>query len=173
VRKYLSLQQASADSASSVASRKCLSRKNINQSGLPSLYHIGGKRFSGNPAIITDWPYALSEEELHLGLFGILQKYLFETLPPEIYSPEAWNQSPLKELDNISFAAYLRRQGATDGAINLIVDGFWFGWDPENSSALSIAAADFGTFPPGTGIFLLEGGNAELPKAMARNLSQS
>lgn len=149
-----------------------LTRKNIVQPDMPSLFHMGGRRFSGNPAEITDWPYDLTEKESSLGLFGILQKYLFETLPPEIYSPEAWNQSPLIELDKISFAEYLRSQGGTDGAINLIVDGFLFGWDPENASALSIATSDFGTFPPGTGIFLLEGGNAELPKAMARNLSQ-
>ncbi len=66
----------------------------------------------------------------------------------------------------------MRKQGATDGATHLIMDAFMFGWDTENSSALSIAAADIGIFPPGTEIFLLDGGNAELPKAMARNLSQ-
>lgn len=149
-----------------------LTRKNIVQPDMPSIYHIGGRRFSGNPTSITDWPYNLSDEESRLGLYGVIQKYLFETLPPEIYSPEAWNQSPLNELDKISFSKYMRKQGATDGAIHLIMDTFMFGWDPENSSALSIAAADIGIFPPGTGIFLLDGGNAELPKAMARSLSQ-
>lgn len=149
-----------------------LIRKNIIRSDMPSLYHMGGQRFSGNPATITEWPHDLSDEESSLGLFGMIQKYIFQPLPQEVYSPEAWNQSPLKELDKISFSEYMRRQGATDGAIKLIKNGFLFGWDLENASALSVAAADIGTFPPRTEIFLLEGGNAELPKAMAQNLSQ-
>ncbi len=72
-----------------------LARKSIVQQDMPSLYHMGGQRFSGNPAEITDWPYDLSDEESRIGLFGMIQKYLFKTLPPEVYSPESWNQSPL------------------------------------------------------------------------------
>jgi len=150
-----------------------LQRKAIVQPDNPSLYHVGGKRFSGNPATISDWPYPLSEEESRIGLYGILQKYLFETLPREVFQPDAWKQSPLIELDKVSFSEYMRNQGATNGAVQLLMDVLLYGWDPEKTSALSVATADIGLFPPGTDIFLLEGGNAELPKAMAHKHSKS
>lgn len=140
---------------------------------LAPLYHLEGRRFSAQADAPVDWPYELSEEEASLGPIGIVMKYLAESLPPEISKPDAWNSPPLNELDKISLASYLRRQGASEGAIKLVAHTQYFGGNPDEASALSIAVTDIGLFFTGAGMFVLKGGNERLPTAMAASLGQS
>lgn len=149
-----------------------LKRAEWAQPDLRALYHLKGRRFSAGPNQQPDWPYTLAEEEQALGPMGLMKKYLFGTLPAEISKPEAWSQPSLAALDEMSLAAYLREQGASRGAVNLLADTQFFGPKLDDMSALSAALAEFGLLfggPP----FVLAGGNDRLPTAMAGRLSPS
>lgn len=137
---------------------------------LPSLYHLKGRRFSGGGE--ADWPYDLTPEEAELGPFGLLKQYVFGTMPSEVTEPEDWSQPPLADLDESTLGEYIRSQGASPGAVDLIRDTQWFGYAVENGSALASLVADFGLFMGGQP-FVLAGGNDRLPTEMANRLSRS
>lgn len=139
---------------------------------LRPLYHLQGRRFAAAADGSADWPYELTEEEQALGPWGMLATYLIETLPAEITDPGAWNRSPLSGLDELSLADYLRRQGASDGAIEMLSSIQYFTERPEQTSALSVGIVDIALFFTGGALFVLEGGNDRLPQAMARRLSR-
>ena len=148
-----------------------LERAEWAQPDLRPLYYLKGKRFAAGGEEPTDWPYDLSEEEQGLGSMGLMKKYLISSLPKEISKPGTWNQPPLSELDQMSLAGYLREQGASEGAVQLIANTQYFGHKPESQSALSLAVSTVGLFFGGAP-FLLAGGNDRLPTAMADRLSQ-
>lgn len=149
-----------------------LERASWAQPDLRALYHLNGERFSVGGGQQPEWPYDLTEEEQGLGPMGLMKKYLFGTLPKKIAKPSSWNQPPLSRLDQMSLAEYLREQGASDGAVELIADTQFFGPRIEQTSALSSALAEFGLFFAGAP-FVLKGGNDRLPTAMADRLGQS
>lgn len=149
-----------------------LERAQWAQPDLRSLYHLNGERFSVGGNQQPEWPYDLSAEEQKLGPMGLMKKYLFGTLPKAIGNPSEWNQSPLSDLDQMSLAEYLREQGASEGAVQLLADTQFFGPRIDNMSALSSALAEFGLFFGGAP-FVLKGGNDHLPGAMADELGQS
>ena len=132
----------------------------------PVVHHLNGKRFVVEAGKAADWPYELTEEERTLGPWGIVTKYIIETLPEEISEADNWNKSPLKEMDDISLAEYMASKGASKGAIDLLQDTQWFAAVPEEISGLSMAVSDFGLFMSGMP-FLLKGGNDMLPRKMA------
>lgn len=138
---------------------------------LPQLYHLKGQRFAAGGGQQPDWPYELSDEEQGLGPRGIMKKYLFGTLPKTIAKPQSWNEPPLRGLDEMTLGEYMREQGASQGAVDLIRDTQWFGQAVEKGSALSSAVSDFGMFMGGAP-FVLKGGNDRLPTAMAERLSR-
>lgn len=133
------------------------------------VYYLNGKRFTTSTEQQVNWPYELTEEEQQLGPMGIVEKYIINTLPPEISDPKTWDETPLVKLDKESLADYMRSQGASKGAVKLIQNTQWFGAVPNKTSALSMAVSDFGLFmgaPP----FVLVGGNDQLPREMAKAL---
>lgn len=148
-----------------------LERADWAQPDLASLYHLNGRRFAAGPDETPDWPYDLTAEEARLGPMGLLQTYLFETLPAEISNPEAWSEPPLAGLDQMSLAEYVRSQGASAGAVELIGDTQFFLVAEHPGSALSSALADIGLFFGGRP-FVLAGGNDRLPDGMARRLGR-
>lgn len=136
------------------------------------VYHLNGKRFTISAEQQVNWPYELTEEEQQLGPMGIVEKYIINTLPPEISDPESWEKTPLVKLDKESLAGYMRSHGASEGAVKLIKNTQWFGAVPDKTSALSMAVSDFGLFmgaPP----FVLVGGNDQLPREMAKVLDEN
>ncbi|HEY9185403.1 MAG TPA: NAD(P)/FAD-dependent oxidoreductase [Salegentibacter sp.] len=134
------------------------------------VYHFNGKRLEAKPGETVDWPYDLSEDEKNMDLMGLVFKYIMEPLPKENKNPEAWDQPPLINLDKISLYDYMKRQGASDGAIRLVQNTQWFATEPKETSGLSMAVSDFGLFMSGSSFFLLKGGNDKLPTAMAKQL---
>ena len=149
-----------------------LTRAEWARPDLPALYHLNGKRFAVGGESPAEWPYDLAEDEQGLGPMGLMKKYLFGPLPSEIGEPEGWDRPPLAPLDEMSLAAYLRKQGASPGAVELIADTQFFGFRMGRTSTLSSALSEFGLFFGGAP-FLLEGGNDRLPEAMAQRLSAS
>lgn len=139
---------------------------------LQPLYHLRGQRFSAGPEGPSDWPYDLTAEERELGPTGILQRYAIDPLPDAIGNPQSWDREPLIELDRVSLGAYMRRQGASQEAVNLVADTQFFGPRIDNVSALSAALAEFGLFFAGAP-FAIADGNDRLPTAMANRLSRT
>lgn len=142
--------------------------------GLPEkpVYYLNGKRFTVTAGSKVKWPYDLTPEEQQLGPMGIVKKYIIDTLPTEISSPQNWDEPPLVRLDQQSLAEYMRSHGASDGAVKLIKTTQWFGPVPDSTSALSMAVSDFGLFM-GAVPFILPGGNDQLPRSMAEPLKDS
>lgn len=139
------------------------------QADLAPLYHLKGRRFSGGQ---PDWPYDLTAEEEKLGPFGLLKKYVFGTMPAEVSEPGAWSDPPLADLDGMTLGEYMRSQGASAGAVDLVRDTQWFGYAVENGSALSSLLADFGLFMGGAP-FVLAGGNDRLASGMASRMGRN
>ena len=134
------------------------------------IYYLNGEKLEVAPGEIPAWPYELSPEENKLGPMGIVQKYIMEPLPKENTNPDSWDRAPLIDLDEISLFDYMKRQGASDGAIKLVQNTQWFAAEPKETSGLSMAVSDFGLFMSGTSFFMLKDGNDSLPFAMARRL---
>lgn len=137
--------------------------------GLRPLFHLKGRRFTSGPGEQPNWPYELTTEERKLGPEGIMQKYLIGPLPPEIMQPEAWNRPPLARLDEMTLGEFMREQGASEGAVELVGDTEWFS---TGLSALVSALSAIGVMnvEAGGSVFTLAGGNATLPSGMAGQL---
>ncbi|TBW26405.1 NAD(P)/FAD-dependent oxidoreductase [Gramella sp. KN1008] len=135
-------------------------------------YHLNGKKINAKPGETVNWPYDLTAEEQKLGPMGIVQKYILQTLPKEIGQPEKWDKAPLVHLDQISLEEYLRKNGASEGAIKLIKNTQWFAAMPGETSGLSMAVSDAGLFM-GAAPFILKNGNDALPREMAKRMSEN
>lgn len=146
-----------------------LERAPWDQADLAALYHLRGERIVAGPDDRPDWPYDLTAEEAKLGPMGLLQEYLLGTMPEAVSEPARWSEPPLVELDEMTLGAYMRSQGASEGATALMRDTQWFGYSVEHGSMLSSALAEFGLFYAGAP-FVLAGGNDRLPFAMAEAL---
>lgn len=138
----------------------------------PVIYHLNGQMIKVKPGESVNWPYDLTAEEKKLGPFGLVQKYILETLPGEIGKPDMWDQEPLVHLDQLSLERYLKKQGASEGAIKLIRNTQWFAEVPGKTSGLSMAVSDAGLFM-GSAPFILKGGNDTLPREMAKRLKEN
>ena len=133
------------------------------------IYHLNGKRMVSNKGEVLDWPYELNAREKGKDPFALVKMYIMDTLPKESGIPDLWEKAPVVNFDKLSLAEYLRKQGASEGAIELLQNTMWFAAVPEKTSGLSMAMSDFGLFMGGAP-FILKGGNDQLPKAMAREL---
>lgn len=137
----------------------------------PIIYHLDGEKFNAVAGEAANWPFNLTPEEQELGPQGIVQKYIGDHLPEEITDPEAWENPELMELDKTSFEEFMRSRGASEGAVELLKYTQWFASLPEETSAISMAVADFGLFMGGAP-FVLKDGNDMLPKAMAEKFKE-
>jgi monoamine oxidase len=136
---------------------------------------VQGERLELKPRVPPVWPVALSPEEQRIGIGEIFQRYIL-SVGSKMGDPTApgWSLDRWKEYDGMTFADFLRRQGASDGAIHLmsVVATYGFGWD--EGSALhrlvsDIALSQIGGI--GVGRFLV-GGSDVLPNAFARSLRE-
>ncbi|NJY62746.1 FAD-dependent oxidoreductase [Salinimicrobium sp. CDJ15-81-2] len=133
------------------------------------VYHLNGKRIVSKKGEAIDWPYELSAKEKGKDPFALVQMYIIDTLPKETGMPDLWDKAPVVNFDKTSLADYLRKQGASEGAIKLLQNTMWFAAVPEGTSGLSMAMSDFGFFMGGMP-FILKGGNDLLPKEMAKQM---
>lgn len=133
------------------------------------VYYLNGSRLEAKPGEPIQWPYELHSTEQGKGPGELVKMYLVDTLPEEIGNPELWNEEPLVQFDQESLGEYLRRQGASEGAVKLIQNTQWFGSVPYETSMISTAISDLGLFMGGMP-FLLKDGNDALPREMARRM---
>ena len=143
----------------------------IPSEAFASLYHLGGQRLTATAGEPVDWPYDLSAEERQLGPFGILMKHVSPALE-EIGDPNLpdWRLDPVKRYDQSTFNEFLRQQGASSQAVELLRRTFWFGEGADTTSALQYLVAFLVPFFLGQGFYAFRGGNDLLPRALAARL---
>jgi monoamine oxidase len=143
----------------------------IPASAFASLYYLRGQRMTVKAGERVDWPYDLSPEERQLDPGGILVKYLLPVLK-QMGDPSRpnWRLDPVKHYDQITFSEFLRRQGASDEAVELLRRTFWLGEGSDTISALQCLVAYLAPFFLGQGLYAFPGGNDLLPRALAAKL---
>lgn len=140
---------------------------------LPPRYYLRGKRITVTESENIDWPLKLTPEEKKLGLFGMIEKYVAPVLK-ELANPamRGWPAEPLKKYDRITFAEFLRKQGASPDAITLLKPMYaWWGDGVDSISALFLLR-DSAIGLNGNQWYAIKGGNDHLPKAFAAELAE-
>jgi monoamine oxidase len=142
--------------------------------GGASIYHIRGKRIvikSGSP---VEWPLELKPEEKGLSRGALWAKYVAPVVK-ELVDPEAadWPPASLKRYDSISFAEFLRQQGASPGAVEILrlglADQLGEGADAVSALNLLREAAPRAVVKQS---FSIHGGSDTLPRAFAARLGE-
>jgi monoamine oxidase len=115
-------------------------------------------------------PYDLTPEERRLGMSGLMQKYLGNAMKA-IGDPSApdWPSREAKAYDEVSMADFLRKQGASHGAIQLLE--FPFGSAESDPMSLLWNLREFVYESRETTRYKIKGGNDLLPKACAAKLA--
>ncbi len=137
-----------------------------------SIYHIRGKRVMIKPGSPVDWPLELPADEKGLSRGALWAKYVVPALK-EFGNVESadWPHPLLKRLDKISFAEFLRQQGASPGAQEILKLGLadQLGDGAEAVSALNLLceAAPRAVVKQA---FFIRGGSDTFPKAFAAKL---
>jgi len=137
-----------------------------------SIYHIRGKRVIIKPGSPVDWPLELKPDEKGLSRAALWTKYVVPALK-ELGNVEAadWPHPLLKRLDSISFGEFLRQQGASPGAREILKLGLadQLGDGAKAVSALNLLreAAPRSTVKQS---FSIRGGSDTFPKAFAAKL---
>lgn len=139
---------------------------------LPSVYHLRGKRIKNQGAV--EWGLNLTAEEKKLGLNGLWSKYVTPVLTQMGNLAEAgWSHDSFRKYDRISFAEFLRQQGASSDAVRLMTLGYYSDRELRDSSydsALQWLRND-ALHRNQKGEFGIKGGNDQLPKAFAARLA--
>lgn len=117
------------------------------------------------------WPLELLDTEKGLAPFRLLSHYLKSTAT-EIGSPASVLDLKFKKYDDLSLLDFLKEKGASDGAIRLIDHTLNYNsLDTVSSlSALRDVTRLFAETGPG---FHIEGGNGNLPEAMAKAMDSA
>lgn len=137
-----------------------------------ALYHLHGKRVLLKPGNTVDWPVELKPDEKGLSRSALWAKYVVPTLK-ELGDVEAagWPPAALAKYERISFAEFLRQQGASPGAVEILKLGTA---DQLGKGAAAISALNMlcEAAPRATvkQSFSIRGGSDVFPKAFAEKL---
>jgi monoamine oxidase len=139
------------------------------------VYYLRGKRFAVKWDANTkepDWPLPLTAEERQLGYNRMFQKYF--AIIDKIGDPGApgWSVEPWKSYDTMTLASFLKRQGASDAAVELLSDTLPFGYGWSQVSALHRLLSDIALFflDASQISMVIAGGNDRLPLGLAKRL---
>lgn len=139
--------------------------------GVGERYFVGGRSVTVGAGERPDWPVGLRADEAGLPPGALLARYLDPVLD-RIGDPAhpAWPGEAALDLDGVSLADLLRRQGASPAAIGLMRLGYLDEWGDgvEACSALSLLR-DRALLGRGE-VFRVEGGTDRLPRALAARL---
>ena len=139
-----------------------------------AFYFIRGERVYSKADAMTQWPIELTAKEKKLGLPGIRQKYvtpMFKEMG-DVESPN-WPPPALKKYDQITYAEFLHKQGASPGAIELLGLNYlnMNGDGIDKASALYLLR-DGARSETIKDWYLIKGGTDHLPKAFAARLKE-
>jgi monoamine oxidase len=135
--------------------------------------YIRGRRIKiteGEEAPLTGFPLSLSPEERNGSLAGLWERYVTPVLK-EMGDPVAtgWPPDSLKKYDLVTFAEFLRRQGASPDAIATMEMPYYKPEDDTISALWSLREARL--LRAQRREYKIRGGNDLLPKAFAARLA--
>jgi monoamine oxidase len=137
------------------------------------IFYLRGKLINPNQARAINWPLRLSPEEKRLGLDGMTEKYVIRVLR-EMGDASSLNWPPeeLKKYDRLTYAEFLREQGASVEAVRLLRlnDADLTGDGVDHVSALMVLREAALNFDSGR-LYTLKGGTDLLPLALAARLT--
>ncbi len=131
----------------------------VNQvGGLDAAAPLGGH---------VHWPVALTAAEERMGRIGMWEHYAAREAK-QLGNPAApgWSPASFADLDSIAFPQFLRRRGASAGAVRVMLLGMDYG----DVSALRVLA-EMAANGDVTAQYKIVGGMDRLPRAMAERLS--
>src|SRR5439155_13363965 len=139
---------------------------------LARVFVLGGKRVRVQPGTelnLPQVPYELTPEERRVGMSGLVQKYLGGAMRA-MGDPSAsdWTNGPAKAYDKITMAEFLKEQGASHGAIELLEYPYTCAEDDPISLLWNLR--EFWYESQETTRYKIAGGNDLLPKAFAAKL---
>ncbi len=139
---------------------------------LARVFVLGGKRVRVQPGTelnLPQVPYELTPEERRVGMSGLVQKYLGGAMRA-MGDPSAsdWPNGPAKAYDKITMAEFLKEQGASHGAIELLEYPYTCAEDDPISLLWNLR--EFWYESQETTRYKIAGGNDLLPKAFAAKL---
>ena len=139
-----------------------------------AFYFLRGKRVYSKAGELTQWPIELTAKEKKLGLLGIRQKYVIPMYKEmgDVESPD-WPPPELKKYDQMTYTEFLRKQGASPGAIALLGLNYlnMNGDGIDKTSALYILR-DGARSETIKDWYIIKGGTDHLPKAFAARLKE-
>jgi monoamine oxidase len=137
------------------------------------VFYLQGKLINPDQARAINWPLRLSPEEKRLGLDGMTEKYVIRVLR-EMGDASSLNWPPeeLKKYDRLTYAEFLREQGATSDAVRLLRlnDADLTGDGVDHVSALMVLREAALNFDSGR-LYTVKGGTDLLPLALAARLA--
>lgn len=135
-------------------------------SGLADVYHVRGRRLVHRAPTEPEWPLPLTAEERAIGLAGLRRRYTGSVMP-EIGDGGIPDTPPasLRRFDQVSYREFLRLQGASPAALELLT----LGAGEHDASALQRLRAL--TWRTGAEWWKIAGGNDRLPLAFAARLA--
>ncbi len=141
---------------------------------LARVFVLGGKRIrvpAGTELDLSQVPFDLPLEERRLGMSGLFDKYLGAALRG-MGDPTApdWPNAAAKAYDRVSMAQFLRQQGASHGAIELLE--YPFASAEEDPISFLWSLREFWYESHETTRYKIDGGNDLLPKAFAAKLKE-
>lgn len=150
----------------------------ISPRAFAEMVYIRGHRVIPRPGQPEEWPLDLTPEERQLGHRGMEQRYIRRFLEQMVKEADpasaAWPPESLKPLDQITFADFLKRQGASADAVALLRLGGLDLWGDgiDTSSALAVLR-DSALRLNEQRVYHIKGGNDQLPKAFALRLTDN
>ncbi len=139
---------------------------------LLDVQYIHGKRIVAHHGDPVDWPVDLTLEEKDLGPTGLRQKYINPVLSDmgDVSSPDWVPPDQVKKYDDMTWIGFLRGQGLSPGAIELLTLGHSGGMADEVSALqmLRVSAQS----RKRRQMYKIRGGNDLLPQAFASRLAK-
>lgn len=147
----------------------------VARAPLAVVHHLRGRRLEVKPGTPPDWPFDLDPDEKGLGSIALVQKYFAaaeKLVAPIEPTDPAWKLDPFKDWDQVTLAAWLKGQGASDEAIALMGHSLFFGHGWSTGSALHRLISDVALFYMGQASHVIPGGMDLLPRAFAQTLRE-
>jgi monoamine oxidase len=140
----------------------------VNPRHLPSTFHSGGRNYPFHLSGPLTLPLALTTEERKLGFLGIMAKYLTPGLDA-VAEPKTsdWPDAAAARYDTMNGVEFLKRAGASKGAIDLLGAGMLdlYGDGLDTTSALFLLANQ--KLANMSVAYTIPGGMERLPTALA------
>jgi monoamine oxidase len=163
---------ANHDLTIGLARRLNLKLSVIPQADWDVIFYLNGQRVLPDRQAVGAYPVTLTTEERRAGLMGMEQYYIARGAADlGDFAGKDWPPESLKQLDQMSFYDYLKQQGASPGAIQLMRATSYDleGEGIEGLSALHMLRGVAGSRIEDK-VYNIQGGNDLLPRGLADKL---